>query len=326
MTEQIVRPIDGEPTRRGLPSNERSGGIDGQASTIFSSRDALTGGERAGLRTVLPVLVLLAILVALYSGIARELVRQWWVDPNYSHGFLVPLLSGFLIWQRRKELATLRPRGSWLGLPVLLVGVGTLLLGDLGFMIFLTGSSLIMVLAGLVLFHLGRETFRLLAFPLLFLFFMVPMPDPLFEAIAAPLQNLAARNAAWTLDALGVPVLLQGNVIHLSQTSLGVTEACSGIRSLVSLLAVAVAWAYLTLPGTWRMVGLAVAAVLITILANVARVVATGLIGQWLGVEYAQGIFHSFSGWVAFLFAFVCLAGVHTMMRHAQRCRRRPES
>jgi exosortase len=264
-------------------------------------------------------LVLLAVLIALYWRVAGELARQWWVDPNYSHGFLVPFLSAFLIWQRRNELTALRAQGSWLGLPVLLVGVGALLLGDLSFVIFLTGSSLIMVLAGLVLFHLGREILWLLAFPLLFLLFMVPMPDSLFDAIALPLQNLAARNAAWTLEALGVAVLLQGNVIHLSQISLGVTEACSGIRSLVSLLAVAVAWAYLSLSGIWGMVGLVAAAVPITILANVGRIVATGLIGQWLGVEYARGVFHSLSGWATFFFAFVCLLGVHTVIRLAER-------
>ena len=166
----------------------------------------------------------------------------------------------------------------------------------------------------------------MLAFPLLFLFFMVPLPATLFYAVAFPLQNLAARNAAWTLDLLGVPVLLDGNVIHLSQISLGVTEACSGIRSLISLLAVAVAWAALTLPGIWAMAVLVAAVVPITILANAGRVVATGLIGQWFGVEYAQGFFHTFSGWLVFLFAFVCLLGVHSVIRlvQARRQKRAP--
>jgi len=279
---------------------------------------ALTGRASHGLSTGLVLLALVGILASLYWGILRDMVWQWWDDPNYSHGFLVPLFSGLLAWRRSKQLETLTPEGSWLGLPVLLGGIGALLLGDLGGENFLMRGSLIAILGGLVLFHLGGKFFRVLAFPLLFLFFMVPLPATLFYAVAFPLQNLAARNAAWTLDLLGVPVLLDGNVIHLSQISLGVTEACSGIRSLISLFAVAVAWAALTLPGIGGMAVLVAAVVPITVLANAARVVATGLIGQEFGIQYAQGFFHSFSGWVIFLFAFVGLLGVHGAVRLAR--------
>jgi exosortase len=281
---------------------------------------------RPGLRTGLVVLGILGLLVGLYGGILRDLAWQWWDDPNYTHGFLVPLFSGFLVWHRRKQLAALPTKGNWIGLPVLLAGVGALLLGDLAAENFLMRSSLIVVLAGLVLFHLGRDTFRVLAFPLLFLFFMVPLPATLFYAMAFPLQGLAARNAAWTLDRLGVPILLDGNVIHLTNLSLGVAEACSGIRSLISLFSVAVGWAALTIPGIWGMTAFAAAVVPITILANVGRVVTTGLIGQWFGVEYAQGFFHTFSSWLVFLFAFVCLVGIHSVIRFAQAHRRKQAS
>lgn len=272
-------------------------------------------------RVIVPIF--LVILVGLYWRTLPDLVRQWWDDANYSHGFLVPLFSGFLIWQRRRELAALAPQGSWLGLGVLVVGVGALILGDVGAENFLTRSSLIVILAGLILFHFGREFLRVLLFPLAFLFFMVPLPAILFYAITFPLQSLAAQNAVWTLDLLGIPVLRDGNVIHLSQITLGVTEACSGIRSLISLLALAVAWAYLTLPGAWSMVALAAAAVPITIVANAGRVVATGLIGQWFGVQYASGFFHTFSGWLIFLFAFVGLLGVHGVIQLVKRIRPR---
>ncbi len=270
----------------------------------------------------LGALALSAILGILYWGTLRDLIWQWWDDANYSHGFLVPLFSGFLIWRRRKKLAALTPQGSWVGLPVLVAGVGMLLLGDASAENFLSRSSLIVILAGLLLFHLGREVFGIVRFPLAFLFFMVPWPAIVFYAVTFPLQSLAAQNAVWTLDLLGVPVFRDGNVIHLSQISLGVAEACSGIRSLISLLALAVAWAYLALPGIWAMVALALAAVPITIVANAGRVVATGLIGQSLGPSYAIGLFHSFSGWVIFLFAFVSLLGVHGVIRLAGSSRR----
>jgi len=276
------------------------------------------GRARPGLRTGLVVLVFLGLLGGLYGGILRDLAWQWWDDPNYTHGFLVPLFSGFLVWQRRKQLAALPPQGSWIGLPVLLAGVGALLLGDLTAENFLMRSSLIVVLTGLVLFHLGRDSFRVLAFPLLFLFFMVPLPATLFYAIAFPLQSLAARNAAWTLDHLGIPVLLDGNVIHLTRLSLGVAEACSGIRSLISLFSAAVGWAALTIPGIWGIAVFLAAVVPITILANAGRVVATGLIAQWFGTEYAQGFFHTFSSWLVFVLAFVCLLEIHRLIRLVQ--------
>jgi exosortase len=267
--------------------------------------------------------VLVALLTALYWQIAHEMFWDWWDDANYSHGFLVPFFSGLLIWQRRGELSAIVPQTSWLGLPLLLAGLLALILGDFAAEYFTTRSSLIVVLGGLVLFHLGARIFRIIAFPLAFLFFMVPLPAILFNAIALPLQGLAAQNAAWTLDLLGIPVLLDGNVIHLSHITLGVTEACSGIRSLISLLALAVAWVCLTPQGIWQGLFYVAAVVPITIVANAGRVVATGLTGQWFGVAYAQGFFHTFSGWLIFVFAACCLAGLYTLMRLAGSWRRR---
>ncbi len=263
------------------------------------------------------------VLAVLYWGILRDLGRQWWDDANYSHGFIVPIFSGYLIWRERDRLWALVPRGTAWGLLVLLGGIGALVLGDLGAENFLSRSSLIVILAGLVLFILGAETFRMTVFPLSYLLFMVPIPAPLFYLVTFPLQRLAAEQAAWALDVLGVPVLLDGNIIHLSRISLGVTEACSGIRSLISLFAGAVAWAYLLLPGGWPMLVFVLATVPITILANAGRVVATGLIGQWFGVDYASGFFHELAGWVIYLFAFLCLIGLHRLIRCVGLTRRR---
>ena len=279
--------------------------------------------SRAGLSVL--TLVCLGILSTIYWPIMRDLVWQWWDDPNYSHGFVVPLFSAFLVWSRRDELKGLVTTGHWTGLLVLLAGVAALVVGEVGSENFLTRSSLVVVLTGLILFNVGWPVVRAMAFPLMFLFFMIPLPATVFYAITFPLQRLAAQNAAWALDMLGVPVLMDGNILHLSRISLGVVEACSGIRSLISLLAVAVAWAYLTLPGVVSILILAAAAVPITILANAVRVVTTGLIGQWLGIEYAQGFFHSASGWVIFLVAFAGLAVVHVVMQWVRRLARRAE-
>src|SRR5688500_2405492 len=181
------------------------------------------GGATIGIAAVT---VLLALL---YADVVRDMALQWWDDPNYSHGFLIPLFSAYVIWERREHLRALPSRGSSWGLVLLAGAMSLLLLGVIGSENFLMRSSLVVAIAGLVLFHRGRPTLAAIAFPILFLFFMVPLPAIAFNAIAFPLQGLAAKNATWTIEQLGMPVLRDGNVIHLSQISLGVTEACSGI-------------------------------------------------------------------------------------------------
>jgi exosortase len=293
--------------------------IDTRSSHERLNNAASTG--RAWVKRLLPASLIALILALLYWGVLVGLGAQWWDDPNYSHGFLVPFFSAFLVWQQRRQLAAIVPRGTVVGLVVLLAGIAELLVGDLGAENFLMRSSLLVVIAGLVLFHLGSGVLRAVLFPLAFLLFMIPLPATLFYAITFPLQSFAATQAAMVLEALGIPVLLDGNIIHLSQLSLGVTEACSGIRSLISLLAGASAWAYVAMPRGWLAVLFVAAAVPVTIIANVARVVLTGIIGQQWGVEYASGFFHEFAGWGIYVFAFACLAGIHSLMRAATRTR-----
>jgi exosortase len=287
-----------------------------------TSRDQFNrASERGqeGLYLALPSALILAILALLYRSILRDLAIQWWDDPNYSHGFLVPLFSGFLLWQQRHDLRVMTPRGTMLGVPLMVTGILELILGDLGAENFLMRSSLLVIVAGLVLFHFGSRILKTVAFPLGFLIFMIPLPATVFYAITFPLQRFAASQAAAILELIGIPVLLDGNVIHLSQLSLGVTEACSGIRSLISLLAGAAAWAYVAMPRGWIAVIFVASAIPVTIIANIARVVLTGIIGQQWGVEYASGFFHEFAGWGIYLFAFGCLFAVHALIRSTLR-------
>jgi exosortase len=273
--------------------------------------------ERAHGRLLAGVLAgaIVAVLIALYAPVLTVWLDDLWNDPNYSHVYIVPIISGFVIWQRRRDLAALPIQGSWRGLPLVLAGLCALILGDIGAETFLMRTSLIVVIAGLVLFHLGPRMLRALAFPLGFCLFLVPMPAVFFYAMTARLQNIAAATGAWGLDLLGVPVLLDGNVIHLSRLTLGVTEACSGIRSLITLVGLGVAWAHLMLPRFWMQVVLVVSVLPITIVANAGRIVMTGLVGRWFGVEYAEGFFHFFAGWLVFIVAVLCLLAVHGILR-----------
>ena len=257
-----------------------------------------------------------ALLIGfLYKDIFVVLVRQWWDDPNFSHGFFVPLLSAYLVWQKKDEVASLPLKPSWWGLVVMVGAAGILVLGILGAELFLSRSSFILLLGGLVIFFWGWARFRALIFPWAFLFLMVPLPTLVMNEIMLPLQFFASNLAAGLLGLLGAPVLRDGNVIQLPTMSLEVVEACSGIRSLVSLITLAVIYAYLLEKDKVIQVLLVLCAVPIAIAANGLRIMGTGLAGTYWSPDKAEGFFHEFSGWVIFLLSLALLLGVHRLLR-----------
>ncbi len=267
-------------------------------------RATILEGQRWGVSGVL----LGSLLFWLYLQVLVPLARQWWTDDNYSHGFLIPLLSAYFVWERRESLAKLPVRSSPFGLALLAGGIGALLLGNVSAELFTTRVSLLVVLAGLVLYLFGREYLRMLAFPILYLLFMIPLPAIVFNAIAFPLQLFAARTATAVLQFLQIPVFREGNLITLANIALEVAEACSGIRSLITLLALALTYAYFTQRRPWRRIVLVLSTVPIAIAANVSRIAGTGILAHLYGSRAAQGFFHEFSGWLIFLVAAVLLA------------------
>jgi exosortase len=259
---------------------------------------------------------ILALLVGtLYGGIIVSLVADWVNDPNYSHGFLVPLFSGFLVWRGRAGLSRLPLRPTWWGLPAVAASLGVLVVGRLGAEFFLMRSSLVFLLASLVLYFCGWRWLRALLFPIAFLFLMIPIPAILYAQITLPLQIHASRMASWFLTLFGVPVLREGNIIQLPAITLEVAEACSGIRSLISLIALAVIYGYFLEPSLWRRILLVAAAVPIAIAANALRITGTGLLVQFWSPEAGTGFFHAFSGWLIFVLAMLMLFAFHAALR-----------
>jgi exosortase len=262
----------------------------------------------------------LGVLVAfLYSGILGLLVENWWTDPNFSHGFFVPAFSILVVWQRRKALASIPLEPSWSGLGIIVLALLVYLLGVIGAELFLSRSSFILLLAGLLIYFLGWGYFRALIFPWAFLFLMVPLPTLVLNEVTFPLQFLASGLASSLLALVGVPVLREGNVIQLPTMSLEVAAACSGIRSLVSLLTLAVIYGYLVESSTFIRVSLALGAIPIAIAANSLRVMGTGLLGLYWGPDKAEGFFHAFSGWVIFILALGMLFALHRVLRFAHQ-------
>jgi len=292
------------------------------------------------------ILAITSALVFAYATVLLKLGQDWWTDENYSHGLLIPFIIGYFLWSERDRLARMAGRASMMwGLSAAVFALLALWAGTAGAELYLQRMSLVVMLAGTVLYFWGFQLLRLMFVPLLLLVLAIPIPSIVFNKIAFPLQLFASRCAVWAMTLFDIPVLRQGNVIELmplgarETKKLEVVEACSGIRSLMTLLTLAVVFAYFTHPrnddhkddytdgpgapgvmttafrrvksyGFWRSVIIVSSAVPIAILTNALRVSGTGVLARYYGTKVADGFFHSFSGWVIYIVAFLMLFGV----------------
>lgn len=270
------------------------------------------------LRHNLSFLTLFCCIVAfciLFHEVIAKLVQDWATDDNYSHGFLIVPISLYLAWERRDRLLRAPLAPSSLGLIVLVGGIVLLVAGVLGAELFVTRIALLAVLTGGILYIFGWVHLRLLAFPLALLLLMIPIPAIIFNQVAFPLQLLASRFAAGVLSLWGIPVLREGNVIMLAHTTLEVAEACSGIRSLMSLVTLGILLGYFTESRSWVRWVLGLVTIPTAILANGLRVAGTGILAHYWGAEVAEGFFHTFSGWLIFGFAFGMVLLIQWLIR-----------
>src|SRR5882757_970752 len=266
-------------------------------------------------RDWLPYVAIAILLVILYYRVAVKLVYDWYTIPDYSHGFLVPFFAAFLVWDKRKILKAIPIKPTWSGIVLVVFSIMVLILGVYGVELFTARMSFILMITGLIATFFGWAMVRALRFPLLVLVLAIPFPAILFNRITFPLQLLASKIASDILPLLGVPTLHEGNVIELPIMKLEVAEACSGIRSLMSLFTLAVFYGYFLEKTTKRRVILALASIPIAVTANVARIVGTGLCVQYWDPDKALGFFHEFSGFLIFLVSLSCLYLVHVLMR-----------
>jgi exosortase len=256
-----------------------------------------------------------ALLVAIYVKVAIKLVHDWIEIPDTSAGLLIPFFVGFLLWDQRDRLRATPLRPSWWGISLVACGLLLVLVGIFGADLFLSRVSFIVLISGLVWTLLGMRMLRTCTFMLFVLFLSIPLPTLILNHITFPLQLLASQVSSSVLPVLGVPVLRDGNVIQLPAMPLEVAEACSGIRSLMSLFTVAVIFGYFVERGIVRRTLLALASVPIAVAANSARIVGTGLCVQYWDPEKALGFFHEFSGWLMFLISMSCLYLVHQLLK-----------
>ncbi|MCH7614779.1 MAG: exosortase/archaeosortase family protein [Nitrospinae bacterium] len=258
--------------------------------------------------------ILLGLITALYYEIFAGLLYDWDNDPNYSHGFIVPFMSAFFVYERWSGLRQLPIQPSILGIPIMILGMAMLVIGSVGAELFAQRVSFIVMITGLTLLILGKRMLVTLSLPIVFLLFMIPLPAIVVNTIAFPLQIFAAQSASFCLFNLGIPVLREGNLIYLAGTTLEVAEACSGLRSLVALLALGTVYGYFSQRQMWKRWALVLLSIPIAIVANALRVTGTGILANYWGTEAAEGFYHTFEGWLVFVVAFILLLGCGTII------------
>ncbi len=277
----------------------------------YDKTSAAPGDEAWNWKSVSATLLVVVCFLILFRNIIAELVQDWSKDDNYSHGFLIVPLALYFAWERRVRFFMAERRPSLLGA---LLFVPAILAAVMDMHPFVNRMAMLLCLVGAVAFLSGWARLKVMIFPIAFLLLMIPIPAVVFNPIALPLQLIASRVGEWTLMLFQVPVLREGNIIQLANTSLEVAEACSGIRSLISLLTLAIVYGYFVESRMWVRVALAFASVPVAIVANGLRVAGTGLAAHYYGPEAAEGFFHSFSGWLVFIVAFIFLFFVHRVL------------
>ena len=255
-----------------------------------------------------------AFLLACYAPVLARLVNQWYDDPDMGHGFFVPIVAGYIAWQKFSAGDNPQPQTNWWGLVIVVYAGIQLYIATLGAELFLARTSFVISIIGAVLLIGGTKYLKKFGFPLFLLFFMVPIPTVIYNQLTFPLQMRASETAEWAISALGIPIIREGNVLELASQKLNVVEACSGIRSLLTLTFLSLVYGYFAERRAWIRVALFFATIPIAIAANAGRVTLTGVVSE-INPQLAEGLFHEAQGWVIFMVAFAILAVVHQFLR-----------
>jgi exosortase len=263
---------------------------------------------------IVAVSLVLGALLLLYWSVLRGLVGAWSTDDNYSHGFFIVPLALYFAWERRNRIAAAPIRPSMAGLLIVVGSLFLLIAGLLGAELFLSRVSIIGTIAGAILFIYGWPMLRVVLFPVAFMLLMVPLPAIIFNKIAFPLQLLASDLGEQTINAVNIPILREGNVLILANATLEVAEACSGIRSLVSLFTLGIVFGYFVDPRPWVRAVIALSAIPVAIVANGLRVASAGVAAHYFGSAGVEGLFHEFSGWVVFVLAFLMMFALQRLL------------
>lgn len=258
--------------------------------------------------------ILFAGFIMLYSPVFPDLFHMWFKYNNNSHGILVPCISLFLVWRQRGKIHWDEIQQSNTGLAVIIISLFLYIVGYAGGIEVLPRLTIVTTLIGLVLYNWGYKIFTKMAFPLLFLFFMVPVPVSIVNQVTLPLQLWVTDVSMFIISSLSITVLQEGNILHFANASLEVAEACSGIRSLTAYIMLGFLFAYL-MHGTYLRRSLMIfLAIPLSFFVNILRVTGTGILAHFYGSRVARGFLHEFSGLTVFAVGFILLFIIFTVL------------
>lgn len=278
--------------------------IHAENNVYITKRDLMSKNDK------IKIVTLFLLWVAAFYPLYPQLVREWLSNSDNSHAFLVPVIAMYFVWQKKNVMQLLCATTSAWGGGLLVVSLLVYVVSSAGGIAFPARITMVTSLFGLVWFCLGKEFIRKLAFPIAFLLFMVPIPYSFISQVSLPLQLMATNVSAALIGTCSIPVYKEGNMLYFIQTQLEVAEACSGIRSIVSLTMISLIFCFLSRDGWWRKIVVVSAAIPIAIVANIFRVTGTGVLAHFYGDRVAKGFLHEFSGLAIFAFGFAMLFAI----------------
>ncbi len=257
--------------------------------------------------------------VLLYYPVFVKLIQSWEANADYSHGYFIPFMAGFMVWTMRKQLQQIDWRPNNWGLLIVMLGIMQLIIAWVGSEYFLQGTSMILVLIGIILFMLGTEAAKKLLVPIVYLIFMIPLPAILWNQAAFPLSLFASKVSTNLIQGIGIPILREGNILTLPNITLQVAEACSGLRSLITMLALSALLAFLSPLKKNKKWVLFLSAVPVALACNIMRLTGTAVLARFFGAPAAKGFIHDLSGWVVFVLGLGMLMGIHFLLGSVEK-------
>lgn len=250
----------------------------------------------------------------LYLPFLKTMISAWDSNPNYSHGYLIPFISAWLIYSLKDEIGEIKPTPSNWGILIILLACLQLIVAKIGMEYFLQRTSIIVLFFGISLFLYGKDITFKIAVPIIYLIFMIPIPAIVWNKIAFPLQIFASYLTEHVIRFSGMPILREGNVLILSTITLEVVDACSGIRSLTTMMALSIPFSFYMPPGKIKKTLLFLSSIPIAIIVNIVRLTATAFLSSLYGEKFAQGFLHEFSGMVTFSLGLLLLFSMKLLL------------
>jgi exosortase D (VPLPA-CTERM-specific) len=249
------------------------------------------------------MLIGIAVVLAVVSGFdaLAEMVRRWETSEEYGYGYMIPVITLFLIWQRKDRLESIRYTGSYIGVVVLAAGVSIALIGQLSAIYTITQYGFVIALIGGLYALMGWAAFKIVLVPMLLLFLMIPLPAFVFNNLSSQLQLISSQIGVAVIRLFDISVNLEGNVIDLGTYKLQVVEACSGLNYLFPLIALSIIASYFYQADLWKRLVVIFSSIPITVLMNSFRIGVIGVLVEYHGIEQAEGFLHDFEGWIVFM-------------------------